>query len=240
MTLAAVHVYTLSMPTYRRDELAHRSGVPARTIRYYQSVGVLQRPDRVGKEAVYTDEHVARLEQIAAMRGRGLQLDAIREVFDNEPDPSDWRALFDPRDDAAPSGRNFTDAEVTELLGDRRTEMFDDLVTHGYLVETENGWHTRDFAGLRGAVMLYDLGAAVAVSASIRALVRERIATLADSVVATIRAAAGAGYSGDGTRADLEQFLAPLQAAAREVGGRYFAEEITRAITTGGAQPPPG
>lgn len=225
------------MPTYRRDELAEHSGVPARTIRYYQSVGVLQRPDRIGKEAVYTDEHVARLEQIAAMRGRGLQLDAIREVFDSEPDPSDWRSLFDPRDDAAPSSHGFSDAEMTELLGDRRVEILDDLVTYGYLVATESGWQTLDFAGLRGAVMLYDLGAAVSVSASLRALVRERIASLAEDVVATITAAAGAGYSGDGTRADFERFLAPLQAAAREVGGRYFSEEITRAITQGASTP---
>ena len=237
MTPMAVGDYTPRVPTYRRAELAEISGVPARTIRYYHSVGVLQRPDRVGREVVYDNEHLARLEQIATMRGRGLQLDAIREVFDNEPDPSDWRTLFDPRDDSTPSERSFSDAAVTELLGDRRTEILGDLVSYGYLRESDTGWHTTDFAGLRGALMLYDLGTAVSVSASLRAVIRERIAALADSVVDTIAAAAGTGYAGDGTRADLLQFLDRFQAAAREVGGRYFAEEITRAITQGTTSP---
>ena len=58
-----------------------------------------------------------------------------------------------------------------------------------------------------------------------------------DGVVDTIAAAAGTGYAGDGTRADLFQFLDRFQAAAREVGGRYFAEEITRAITQGTTSP---
>jgi DNA-binding transcriptional MerR regulator len=67
-------------PGYRLQELVERSGLPARTIRWYQSEGLLPKPGKHGRDAVYSDEHLERLALIAELRDRGLTLVAIRDL----------------------------------------------------------------------------------------------------------------------------------------------------------------
>jgi DNA-binding transcriptional MerR regulator len=67
----------------RIGELEGRAGVPAKTIRYYESVGVLPEPRRL--ENGYRDYEVstvARLEFIRAAQAIGLSLGEIRGVLD--------------------------------------------------------------------------------------------------------------------------------------------------------------
>lgn len=72
---------TEAEPAYTIDELAAHTGVPSRTIRFYQSKGALPAPRREGRVAVYGPEHVERLQTIAELQDRGLRLDAIRDVL---------------------------------------------------------------------------------------------------------------------------------------------------------------
>jgi DNA-binding transcriptional MerR regulator len=222
------------MATFSLARLAELSGVPTRTIRYYQSIGLLPKPERAGKHAVYTAEHVARLEDISRMRAQGLQLDAIREVFASDaysPDTNtDWRTLFNPR---GRDGRDqiLDDDQLSSLLGDRRDEILGDLISAGYLRAAGDGrWELPDLPALNGALVLYDIGADVAVSASIYKLIRSRISSLADEVVDTVTSAAGNGYAGEATRAELAPFLDRFRAAAWENAGQTFADELERAI----------
>jgi DNA-binding transcriptional MerR regulator len=223
------------MATFSLARLAELSGVPTRTIRYYQSIGLLPKPERAGKHAVYTAEHVARLEDISRMRSQGLQLDAIREVFSSDayhPDANtDWRALFNPR------GRDgqdqvVDDDQLSKLLGDRREEILDDLVSAGYLRAVGEGrWELPSVRAFNGALLLYDIGTDVAVSASIYKLIQSRISSLAGEVVDTVASAAGDGYAGEATRTELVPFLERFRAAAWEVAGQTFADELERAIS---------
>ncbi|MEV0075084.1 MerR family transcriptional regulator [Nocardia neocaledoniensis] len=220
------------MPRYTRAELADVSGVAARTIRYYHSLGVLPKPGRAGKEVVYTDAHLDRLRDIVAMQARGLRLDAIREVFDAEPAPGagDWRTLFDPR--AAQSGERavlLDDAELATLLGDRGADVLAELIAAGYLERRDECWFVPDRPMLKGALVLYDTGTDITLSGVLRTLIRERIAALADEVVHTVRAAAGTGYGGEDIGVDLSRFRDQFLAMAWEVGGATFAAEIQRA-----------
>ncbi len=64
------------------DELAARTGVATRTIREYQSVGVLRPPQKVGRVGRYDDDHVRRLDAIAQLQERGYSLAGIRDLFD--------------------------------------------------------------------------------------------------------------------------------------------------------------
>ena len=64
------------------DELAARTGVASRTIREYQSVGVLRSPQKVGRVGRYDDDHVRRLDAIAQLQQRGYSLAGIRDLFD--------------------------------------------------------------------------------------------------------------------------------------------------------------
>jgi DNA-binding transcriptional MerR regulator len=55
-------------------ELSELSGIPARTIRFYIARGLLEGPVKARRAAVYTADHVARLEKIRRLQADGLTL----------------------------------------------------------------------------------------------------------------------------------------------------------------------
>lgn len=61
------------------SQLARRTGIPPRRIRYYVSVRLLPPPVGRGRAAHYTERHLERLQQITALREVNLSLDEIRE-----------------------------------------------------------------------------------------------------------------------------------------------------------------
>ena len=63
------------------DELAVRSRLPARTIREYQTAGLLPSPQRRGRVGVYGASHLARLELIRRLQARGYSLAGIRDLL---------------------------------------------------------------------------------------------------------------------------------------------------------------
>jgi DNA-binding transcriptional MerR regulator len=71
------------------DELAAQSGVPSRTIREYQSIGVVPPPDRRGRIGVYGLTHRRRLELIGRLQQRGYSLAGIRDLLGAWTDGAD-------------------------------------------------------------------------------------------------------------------------------------------------------
>jgi len=61
------------------DELAERSGVPARTIRLYITQGLLPGPLRAGRNAAYGPDHLDTLAAIKEYQRQGLTLSQIRQ-----------------------------------------------------------------------------------------------------------------------------------------------------------------
>jgi DNA-binding transcriptional MerR regulator len=57
--------------------LADATGIPARTIRFYISRGLLGGPAKAGRGAVYTAAHLERLEKIKALQAEGRHLSEI-------------------------------------------------------------------------------------------------------------------------------------------------------------------
>ena len=82
---------------YTIDEIAAESQIPSRTIRFYQSKGVLQPPEKRGRVAYYDDHHLERLELIGKLQDRGLRISAIRTLLkrieDGEVDLASWLGL---------------------------------------------------------------------------------------------------------------------------------------------------
>ncbi|QLY28504.1 MerR family transcriptional regulator [Nocardia huaxiensis] len=227
------------MDRYSRTQLAEMSGVPARTIRYYHSLGVLPKPGRAGKEAVYSAEHLDRLRDIAAMQARGLRLDAIREVLAADTPSSEWRTVFGPGRPVAAGDQPATvlsDEELSELLGDRRPEILDELVAAQYVERCAEGWRIPDEPMLKGALILYDVGTEVTLAGALRKLIRARLAELADEIVQTFGDAATTSYGGEGIGDDLMRFRDRFRAAAWEVGGATLADEIERAVKEYGSE----
>ena len=68
--------------SYSVEEVARRTGTTVRTIRWYQSEGLLAAPRKAGRVARYDGEHVARLEAIRDLQAHGLTLVAIRRLID--------------------------------------------------------------------------------------------------------------------------------------------------------------
>ena len=71
------------MDAMRIGQLADLTGVDARTIRYYESVGLLPEPARTASNyRNYDDDDAERVAFIRAARSLGLGIDEIREVLD--------------------------------------------------------------------------------------------------------------------------------------------------------------
>lgn len=67
----------------RIGDLAGRAEVTPRTIRYYESIGLLPPGERAGHgQHYYTGETLARLRKIDQLKKLGLNLDEIRAVID--------------------------------------------------------------------------------------------------------------------------------------------------------------
>lgn len=90
----------------RIGELAERAAVPAKTIRYYESIGILPEPERTPSGyRDYAPDAVRRLRFVRAAQTAGLRLREIRSVL------------------AVRDGGEAPCAHVTDLLADQLTEV---------------------------------------------------------------------------------------------------------------------
>jgi MerR family copper efflux transcriptional regulator len=67
----------------RIGDLTQRAGVTHRTVRYYESIGLIPSGEREGNgQHYYTEETVARLRKIDQLKKLGLSLEEIRDIID--------------------------------------------------------------------------------------------------------------------------------------------------------------
>ncbi len=67
----------------RIGDLTQRARVTQRTVRYYESIGLIPPGEREGHgQHYYTEETLARLRKIDQLKKLGLSLDEIRDVID--------------------------------------------------------------------------------------------------------------------------------------------------------------
>jgi DNA-binding transcriptional MerR regulator len=71
------------------DELAQRARLPVRTIREYQTMGLLPAPTKRGRVGLYRQSHVSRLQLIARLQDRGYSLAGIRDLLASWRDGAD-------------------------------------------------------------------------------------------------------------------------------------------------------
>jgi len=73
----------------RVEELAQAAEVSVDTVRYYQKQRLLPPPERDGRLALYTTEHLDRLARVKELQRRGFTLAVIRRFLAGELDPAD-------------------------------------------------------------------------------------------------------------------------------------------------------
>ncbi|MGE0791730.1 MAG: MerR family transcriptional regulator [Sandaracinaceae bacterium] len=98
-------------------ELARRARVPASTIRFYETIGLLAAPPRRSGRRVYEPEVVTQLRAIAALQYAGFSLAEIRELV---PALASGRAPGPRWERAARDKLRELDATIHELRGARR------------------------------------------------------------------------------------------------------------------------
>jgi DNA-binding transcriptional MerR regulator len=217
--------------------LAERSGLPARTIRYYQSAGVLPKPARRGREAVYSDDHHERLRLIAELRDRGLTLGAIKNLFDQRASPArsvaQWLGVDDSlrapwSDDQA---RVVADTELGLLTGERPPGTRRRLEDSGYLTRRTDGtWLVPSPALLDIGLRLQDAGIDLEVTAQALDLLRRRLVKAVDDLIELFVESAGSGFGGSGSSTEVSTALRELRPMAREASGIILAQEIERGL----------
>ncbi|MDH3212983.1 MAG: MerR family transcriptional regulator [Myxococcales bacterium] len=69
---------------YRVEDLAAAAGIRVDTVRFYQAQGLLDRPRRVGRIAIYETLHLERLHRIRALSSEGFSLAQIRRLLEPE------------------------------------------------------------------------------------------------------------------------------------------------------------
>jgi DNA-binding transcriptional MerR regulator len=71
---------------YRVAELADAADVGVDTIRFYQARGLIPAPERRGRFAIYSTDHLERIRRIRALLDSGFSLAQIRKLLDDDAD----------------------------------------------------------------------------------------------------------------------------------------------------------
>jgi DNA-binding transcriptional MerR regulator len=100
---------------YRVEELAAAAGVRVDTIRYYQTKGLLTRPRREKRSAIYSDEHLQTLQRIRRYQSQGFTLALIDRLI-HQGEQSAGDALLSAAADES-GDRTLTRAELAAESG---------------------------------------------------------------------------------------------------------------------------
>lgn len=217
------------------DEVASQTGLTVRTVRYYQSQGLLPAPDRVGREARYGEAHLERLRLITRLQDQGLRLTAIAELVRQGDAAADWLGLTEtlttPWSDDRPA--LWSEDELSTRLTSTTSVSPDDLVRTGvverrsdtnpvvYLVPSPGMFEI--------ALQLSNLGLDLDVSARLRTLLQDRLRLLATDLVATFTDEVSLTLLADAGPADLVRLLEQLRPLTRRSVDLLFASEMERA-----------
>jgi DNA-binding transcriptional MerR regulator len=223
-------------PTLSLQQLSDRSGLPARTIRWYQSEGLLPKPGKQGRDAVYRGEHLERLALIAELRDRGLTLVAIRDLVTRERPAAtvaEWlgvdATLTAPWSDDRP--RVVDRDELMAMIEGRRAGLLAELQDAEYVkVVDATTWLVPSPTLLDLALQLHDAGVDVELGGQLRDLLRRRLAKVVDDAVKLLVERTGAGFAGNATPEELATAVGALRPVARETTSLILAQEVERAL----------
>jgi DNA-binding transcriptional MerR regulator len=107
-------------PRYMQiGEVAQRTGLTQRTLRYYESLGLLAPASRMeGGFRLYTDQDLQRLDQIVELkRLLGFSLAEIRQIM--EADDLLRQIRIDNKQESDPAERRARLGRATEIIGDQ-------------------------------------------------------------------------------------------------------------------------
>ena len=225
----------MSDPDLTIDDLAREAGIPSRTVRFYQTRGLLPRPEMRGRVAHYGPAHVERLRLIAQLQDRGLKIKAIHELLGRvergETRLEEWLGLEDRLREpwAGDESRIVNADELAALAGDLRPGRLADLVRHGLVTRRGGSFLVPSLALLQLALRLETAGVDLDTVAGLQRTLRKRLSRTAEELAEpflTRRARkATAGHA-----PALGDVLRELRPIALEAVRLVFAQEMERVL----------
>jgi DNA-binding transcriptional MerR regulator len=232
------------------DELAAETRVPSRTIRFYQSKGVLPPPDKKGRVAYYGPAHVERLSLIAKLQDRGLKIDAIRaltaSIDRGDVDVGEWLGLEAELKAswANDQPRTVTEEELLELAGTRRAGLISDLVRMRAVERKGDVYLVRSPTLLAIAMRLGQAGIDLETAVKAEALLRKHVGRAARELASMFFHEAEKGNltpPADGRWARLFEELRPTGIeAVRVVFGQEMEKTLREMVDSGRTAKLPG
>ncbi len=224
-------------PGYTIDELAARTGVASRTIRFYQAKGILDKPRRQGRKALYTDDHIARLELIAMLQDRGLRIRGMRQLLarrDGDAAVREWLGLSEKLSEpwSKERARAVDEAEMTAWIGDRPAGTLAAVVRAGLAERRDDPPKTYFIPSpslLDVALKLLDAGISLEVTAMLEPILRKGLRQAAEGVIDTFLDQGGLDRPGDEER--LTAALEALRVQGSNAVGIIFTQEIERTLS---------
>jgi DNA-binding transcriptional MerR regulator len=233
-------------PSYTIDDLAAATRIPSRTIRFYQSSGVLSNPIKRGRVAYYGPEHIERLELIGKMQDRGLRMRAIKDLVEQidagEVTLGEWLGLEDQLSSAwvddAP--KVLTRAELDAQLGQRRPGFLAELARAGLVVnQTEGAWLVPSPGLLQVTLELDTGGVAIDVATGASAILQKHLSKAARELAGFFAERAGDGFGKDESVAGIRDAYEGVRSVGLDAVRLIFAREmesvLRRMVETGEA-----
>ncbi len=219
------------------DQLTAETGIPSRTIRFYQSSGVLPKPEKRGRVAYYGTAHIERLELIGQLQDRGLRMRAIKDLADRldagELVLDEWLGLEEQLqsawiDDVA---QVLDRRGIEALLGDRRPGFVAELTRAGLVEARSDGTYLVPSPGLlRVAARLDEAGIALEVAAGATQILQKHLSRAAAELASYFVQHVGDGFGrGDSVRGISDAFR-ELRAIGLESVRLLFAREMEQVL----------
>jgi DNA-binding transcriptional MerR regulator len=226
---------------YTIDEFAARTGVPSRTIRFYQAKGVLPPPRKRGRVAVYGDAHARRLQLVGELQDKGLRLRAIRDIVARQDLDSDaiqkWLGVGEQLgslSDDAP--QLLTEEELRRGLGDPPPGVVSQLVRKG-VIQAQGEGETRRYLVESPALLalgqrLWAAGVDLDTGIMLRDMLQRRFARAAREVVDFAIKRVGHGFSRSSAPEDVMATLETLfkGGVGAEAVRLIFTRELQKAV----------
>lgn len=176
------------------DDLAAKTGVPSRTIRFYQAKGALKSPVKKGRVAYYDERHIEQLEMVAKLQERGISLRAIRDLMRHidtgNLSMNAWLGLGDKLD------ASWAEDEPEILSEEQLRELIGALFRPGIIAELEKAefvrregakrparYMVRSVRFLKLALKMEAGGVDIQTAKTAADIMRRRLSKLAEDIV---------------------------------------------------------
>ena len=216
------------------DELAARSGISVRTIRFYAGKGLIPPPQLRGRTGLYGEDHLARLELVSELSALGFTLAAIEGYLERIPASAGaaelvlQRALLTPW--VPERGEEVDRAELGRRAGRPLSDEDVDTLAGLGIVERLDGGRFRLHDALGGGVAVLDLGWPSDVWQRSHELIEQHTAALAEDLMKLFQDEVLQPFRDRGRPADERSRLATAYAKIKPLTVQGLVTAFGRAV----------